>query len=150
MIIESTTVLLFVLRVVLLVALYLFLGTLAWLVWRDLRRGTSVAEQSGAPRGSRLTVIASGESGYAEGRQFPMRAVTTMGRDLSNDIVIADSYASTRHARVERQEDGRFWLVDLGSRNGTFLNGQQVRPNVPVPLDGGDVIKIGKVELKVG
>jgi pSer/pThr/pTyr-binding forkhead associated (FHA) protein len=77
--------------------------------------------------------------------------VTTIGRDLSNDIVVADAYASTRHARIERQGDGRFWLEDVGSSNGTLLNGQLLRPNNPVPLDSGDVISIGKnVQFKMG
>ncbi len=151
MAIESMSLLLFLLRIVLLLLLYGFLGVLAWLVWRDLKKGSSVAATAtSAPRGARLTVVASGDSGYAEGHQLPLGTVTTMGRELSNDIVIPDGYASTRHARVERQGDGRFWLVDLGSSNGTQLNGQLVRPNVPVPLDTGDVIKVGKVELKMG
>lgn len=148
---ESMTLLLFALRLLLLLLLYGFLGTLAWLVWRDLKQGGSApASARQAPRGAHLTVVDSGDSGYAPGQQFALRTVTTLGRDLSNDIVVADSYASTRHARIERQEDGRFWLVDLGSSNGTQLNGQLVRPNVPVPLDSGDVISVGKVELKVG
>jgi hypothetical protein len=150
MAIESMSLLLFVLRIVLLLLLYGFLGILAWLIWRDLRRAgasTPQGRRRGA-EGAQLVVIASGDSGYAEGQQLALEPVSTIGRDLSNDIVLADAYASTRHARVERQSDGRFWLVDLGSSNGTVLNGQQVRPNVPVPLDTGDVIRIGKVELK--
>ena len=145
-------VLLFALRIAFLVLLYGFLLVLAWLVWRELKRGsaTGVASERGAPRGARLMVVAAGDSGYAEGRQFPLQAVTTLGRDLGNDIVIADSYASAYHARVERQSDNRFWLVDVGSSNGTLLNGQRVRPNDPMLLDPGDVISIGKVQLKVG
>ncbi|MDQ4077029.1 MAG: FHA domain-containing protein [Chloroflexota bacterium] len=146
----STTLLLFLLRLLLLLLLYGFLGILAWLVWRDLKRGSAVTQEATRePQGIQLTVVESGDSGYAEGHQFSLQTVNTIGRDLSNDIIISDTYTSTRHARIDRQGDGRFWLVDLDSRNGTLLNGQLVRPNVPVPLDPGDVIRIGTVELKM-
>ncbi len=142
---------LFSLRLVLIVLLYAFLALMAWLIWRELKQASAATPSaSAAPRGARLTVVASGDSGYAEGQQFPLQAVTTLGRDLSNDIVIADGYASSRHARIERRDNGRFWLIDVGSSNGTLLNGQSVRPNAPAALDPGDVIAIGKVEIKVG
>lgn len=146
----SITLLLFLLRLLFLVILYGFLGLLAWLVWRELKQGSRAAARMPlVPRGARLTMIAAGESGYATGRHFVLDAVTTIGRDLSNDIVIADDYASMRHARIERQEDERFWLVDVGSSNGTLLNGRAVRPNDPIPLDPGDVLTIGNVKLKM-
>jgi hypothetical protein len=145
------TITLFVLRIVLILLLYGFLAMLAWLIWRELRRGATAPARAEATsvRGARLTVVAAGKSGYNEGRQFPLEAVTTLGRDLSNDIIVTDDYASSRHARIDRQEDGRFWLVDVGSRNGTQLNGRRILPNDPMPLDPGDVISIGGVELKV-
>ena len=143
---------LFILRIVFLLILYSFLLILAWLVWRELKRG-STATPDGArtsSRGERLTVVTSGESGYAEGHVFPLQSITTIGRELSNDIVIVDDYTSAQHARIERHGDGRFWLVDIGSSNGTRLNGQTIRPQDAIPLDPGDVVAIGKVELKVG
>lgn len=147
----TTTVLLFVLRIAFMLLLYGFLLLVVWMVWRELRRGSEAdVAAPQAPRGARLTVVAAGDSGYAEGRQFELQSITTIGRDLSNDIVIADDYASSRHARIERQGDGRFWLVDVGSSNGTLLNGQRIRENDTIPLDPGDVIGVGKVQLKVG
>lgn len=145
------TITLFVLRIVLILLLYGFLAMLAWLIWRELRRGVTAPQRTDNPtiRGARLTVVAAGKSGYNEGRQFGLETVTTLGRDLSNDIIVTDDYASSRHARIERQEDGRFWLVDVGSRNGTQLNGRRIGANDPMPLDPGDVISIGSVELKV-
>ncbi|MBA3532518.1 MAG: FHA domain-containing protein [Ardenticatenales bacterium] len=144
------TMMLFGLRIAFMLLLYGFLGLLAWLVWRELQQGSRAPQNvRTAPRGERLTVVAAGDSGYAEGRQFPLQSITTMGRELSSDIIIADSYASSKHARIERHSDGRFWLVDVGSSNGTLLNGQQVRANDPIPLDPGDVISIGKVQLKM-
>lgn len=144
------SLLLLALRVVFLLLLYGFLGILAWLVWRDLKRGSSgtlPAQQRAG--GAHLTVVASGDSGYAEGRQFELGAVTTIGRDLSNDIILGDAYASSHHARVEWHEDNRYWLVDVESSNGTMLNHRKIRPHDPYPLDPGDVISIGKVQLKM-
>jgi pSer/pThr/pTyr-binding forkhead associated (FHA) protein len=148
---ESLSVLLFLLRILFLVLLYGFLVTLAWLVWRELKQGSAISQGAQAPaHGPRLTVVQSGDSGYAEGRVFNLDTITTLGRDLSNEIVISDSYTSSRHARIELQSDERFWIVDLGSSNGTLLNGQSLRPNTPVPLDRGDVLSIGTVELQMG
>ena len=145
------TQLLFILRLVFLLLLYGFLGILAWLVWRELKQGStsgfSVSES--AERGTRLIVIDPGDSGYAEGQPIALQTVTTIGRKRENDIIIDDGYASSQHARIKRDEHGRFWLTDLGSRNGTLFNGQQIQANDPVLLEPGDVIRIGKVEFKV-
>ena len=143
---------LFLLRILFLLILYGFLLVLAWLVWRELKRGSSATRDGGraSSRGERLTVVAAGDSGYAEGHVFPLRSITTIGRELSNDIVIVDGYTSAQHARIERREDGRFRLVDMDSSNGTRLNGKTIRRAGGVPLDPGDVVAIGKVELKVG
>lgn len=62
-----------------------------------------------------------------------------VGRASDSDLVIEDRFLSRRHSRVFRS-DGRLMLEDLGSRNGTLLNGGPVRE--PVPLELGDVIKI--------
>ncbi|MCB0077908.1 MAG: FHA domain-containing protein [Anaerolineales bacterium] len=144
------TLTLFLIRILMLVLLYGFLLVLAWGVYQDLRRGDMAlaAQRQQRPK-TRLVVVASGDSGYAVGQGFPLGTITTIGRDYSNDIALSDSYASAKHARIDHESDGRFWLVDVGSSNGTMLNGQQIRPNVPVPLDGGDMIRIGKVELRV-
>ncbi|MCZ7574818.1 MAG: FHA domain-containing protein [Ardenticatenaceae bacterium] len=146
--------LIFALRILFLLLLYGFLGLLVYLIWRDLKArsrpaGHEASTIAQVPRGPRLTVIASGETGLPEGRQYPMGSITTLGRDLANDITIADSFASSRHARIEQRE-GRFWLEDLGSTNGTHLNGAQLAPYDPVPLDPGDVISIGQTRFKVG
>lgn len=64
-----------------------------------------------------------------------------IGRDLSNDIVINDVEVSRKHARLQLQ-GSRFRLEDLGSTNGTFVNGQRlIAPHILVP---GDVISLGE------
>lgn len=73
-------------------------------------------------------------------RAFPFR----IGRGNQVDAVIASPQVSSRHAEVFEQ-DGRLWLRDLLSSNGTFWNGEQVVD--PVPLRPGDVIHVAQVEL---
>ena len=66
-------------------------------------------------------------------------AITTIGRDLDNEIVVADSRASRRHAEV-RWDGMACTLHDLGSKNGTFLNGRRITG--PHALQAGDVIAL--------
>jgi len=75
------------------------------------------------------------------------RPVTTIGRSSANDLPVADKMLSRQHARIVRDGDGGMTIEDLGSRNGTFVNGERL---VSVqPLRSGDRITIGSVTLKV-
>jgi hypothetical protein len=76
---------------------------------------------------------------------FPDLPVT-IGRGAGNGLVLADSSVSREHARVERTEDGRVRLVDLGSRNGLYLGWRAVRE---IPLDRRVVCRVGRVALEV-
>ena len=68
-----------------------------------------------------------------------------IGRDISNDVVIADADISRKHARLVLQGEG-YLLEDLGSTNGTFLNGERL--TAPQTLQPGDLIRLGEaVEL---
>jgi pSer/pThr/pTyr-binding forkhead associated (FHA) protein len=70
--------------------------------------------------------------------------VATIGRAVESDIVITGKRVSREHAQVQRQ-GRRMVLADLGSTNGTFLNGERVL--APEELRDGDSISIGGVEL---
>lgn len=67
--------------------------------------------------------------------------VTTLGRDITNDIVINDPEVSRHHLRIARTADGCS-LEDLGSTNGTFVNGQRISGSRP--LNNGDMIGLGE------
>lgn len=69
---------------------------------------------------------------------------TKIGRNSSNDFVIDEQTVSGEHAKVI-EEEGNFFLQDLGSKNGTFVNGEKV---VRQQLNDGDLIKLGKAEMK--
>ena len=63
--------------------------------------------------------------------------------DIHPEVVIPDPGISRRHARILRQPDGGLALVDLGSMNGTRLNGAAVAPNVITPMAEGDQVTVG-------
>lgn len=67
----------------------------------------------------------------------------TIGRELSNHIVLEDTFTSSRHARIERKPNG-FTLRDMRSRNGTFINGARI---IEAQLTDGDRVRIGQTDL---
>jgi pSer/pThr/pTyr-binding forkhead associated (FHA) protein len=76
----------------------------------------------------------------ADGRRTDVNVTLTFGRSGKNDVVLSHHGASRRHALLNRQHDGEFWLVDLGSINGTCVNGRRIFQ--PVRLRAGDCIEL--------
>jgi pSer/pThr/pTyr-binding forkhead associated (FHA) protein len=82
-------------------------------------------------------------------RVFPLDfAENLIGRrsdrkDIHPEIPLMDPCISHRHAKLLRQADGGFVLLDLGSSNGTYLNGNFVSPGVRTPVKAGDQITLG-------
>jgi hypothetical protein len=81
----------------------------------------------------------------SDGRKIRLRGATTLGRTEANDVPLPDAKVSRRHAVIHRQGPTELWLADLGSRNGTFLNGSRIQ--VPTPLSDQDRIEIGPFRL---
>src|SRR5260221_170436 len=80
-----------------------------------------------------------------EGMMFPLlEDESTIGRVKGNSVVIPDGSISSRHARIMRAADA-FHIEDLGSRNGTFLNGDPIKESRP--LKDNDIVRCGKVLL---
>ncbi|MCI0744125.1 MAG: adenylate/guanylate cyclase domain-containing protein [Verrucomicrobia subdivision 3 bacterium] len=75
------------------------------------------------------------------GQQVPLRGSCFFGRAAGNTVVLADDKVSRRHAMVHTQGEHEFWLVDLGSANGTYLNGRRLTQ--PCRLSDRDQIRIG-------
>ena len=72
------------------------------------------------------------------------RLRTTVGRSARNDLCVEDPFTSRLHAELRRQADS-YWLSDLGSANGTYLNGMRLAQ--PSQLHDGDRIRIGETEI---
>lgn len=75
------------------------------------------------------------------------KPVVTIGRAPDNDLILPHPSVSSRHAQVSKQPDGKFQVRDLGSTNGTFLNGVRVSTAVAGP---GDRVTVGAVTLLLG
>jgi pSer/pThr/pTyr-binding forkhead associated (FHA) protein len=81
------------------------------------------------------------------GREFPLdQARVRIGRDPRNQVVIDDLYVSRNHAFITF-EDGKFWVEDLGSKNGTKLNGAHIVDREV--LNSGDLLTVGHAEFRV-
>ena len=81
-------------------------------------------------------------------RFFPLvgKSYWTIGRSKDNDIVIKNQWISRNHAVLQSTETGDFYLIDLGSRNGTFVNGRRVA--IPVTIHSQEQITFGKTEVQ--
>jgi hypothetical protein len=133
------------LRLALLVLLYAFLATVVWLVWRDLRATADRVTARVRPLG-RLIVADGGGGDLHPGESFNLFPVTAIGRDLSNTIVLADPTVSSEHTLLSYRE-GNWWVEDLSSRNGTYVNGTRVlRPLIVSP---GDLISVGRIQMRL-
>ncbi len=136
---DAVSIALFVLRILVAVALYAFLGVLLWVLLRD--RPSSPAK----PASCRLTLLLGDE----DGRTYDIQSAAWIGRDPNCLVRADDDFASVRHAQVLwRAEDGpsgAWWLEDNLSRNGTFVNEQRV---TRAQLKDGDVIRVGRVRFR--
>jgi hypothetical protein len=158
MVFDSVAVdeLLLILKIAFLVLLYLFIWRIVRTASRDLRlpqesfilapsAAAGVHASRPGPVTGRLVVVKSAD--LRDGEDFELNsAQLTIGRGNQNDIpIVTDEYASARHARFEPRQDG-VWVQDLGSTNGTFLNG--TRLDRPRRLTQGDIVRIGETDLR--
>lgn len=132
---------LWLVRILFLVALYGFLLMVARVLLRDLR-----AASRGPAELGRLVVLSAPQGEPPAGTTFPLDALTTLGRDVNNAIVIDDPFASGEHAVLTFR--GRAWYVeDLESTNGTYVNGVPVER--VAPLGFGDELQVGEVRFRL-
>jgi pSer/pThr/pTyr-binding forkhead associated (FHA) protein len=126
------------LRFLLAALLYAFLGGLFYVLWKDLRRGEE--ERPPEPPLARLVATEEGD-----GRVTRLNALTAVGRAADNTVVLDDPFASSHHALLLWRE-GQWWLEDLESHNGTFLNGHAI--DAPTRLTPGDTIRVGETTFR--
>jgi len=125
------------LRIALSIVLYLFLLAAFWTLWREL----GVQQQMLAtPRIPALT-LREGDSVY----HFSTPEVL-VGRSPACDCCLNDNTVSAQHSQIVYKQ-GQWWLSDLGSTNGTFLNEQRLE--APAVLRDGDQVRCGQVLLDV-
>ena len=139
---DAAVLAIWVLRLIFLAMLYAFL----WMVVRALVRDLRSAAREPTTELGRLVVVASPSGEPAPATSFALDAITSLGRDVNNSIVLDDDFVSNTHAALTYR--GRAWYVeDLGSTNGTYLNGSRV--DALSPLAFGDEIQLGQVRLRL-
>ncbi|HXF68971.1 MAG TPA: FHA domain-containing protein [Thermoflexus sp.] len=80
--------------------------------------------------------------GQLVGQRWPVdQEILVIGRSETCDLVLPERQISRQHARLKREADG-YYIEDLGSKNGTFVNGQPLTPFVPQRLKDGDEIAL--------
>lgn len=141
---------LFILRILLVALIYLFLIQLIFIVRRDIvrlgaetaRAGTTTRKGTGY-----LVVVKPGPMPLRPGHRLDLdpTAPTTIGRGPTNTIVLEDSRISSEHTKITFHER-LWWVEDLGSRNKTFLNGNQVPVGQSVPARPGDLLVLGPAD----
>lgn len=137
------------LRIAFITLIYYFLYQVSRVSIRELVTIGSAAPATGSPTlpspASALEIIEPAESTLQPGDQLPLDHYTTIGRRDDNTLMIDDGFVSGAHAEIVFDQ-GSWWLVDLGSTNGTFLNGRPVRARIRIAP--GDVVQFGRVTLR--
>jgi hypothetical protein len=130
---------LLVIRVVLGLILYAFLGMILLFLWKEIQSHRA-SEIHYPPTVLVLVDDSNVDVTYA------LIANNRIGRAADNSLVLQDETASAHHARLSFHE-GQWWLEDLGSRNGTAVNG--IALEGPLVLTYGDQIAFGRVEFRM-
>ena len=140
-----TGTVLLIVRTALAIALYIFLGWALITLWRDIRKQQKDSIVSQQPPEIRLE-IQMGEDGEDIHNRAYQGAEITLGRDPACECTLSSEAVSARHARFSFHH-GQWWLEDLKSTNGTFLNGEAVITSVVTTA--GDQIRCGEVFITI-
>ena len=132
-------VILTLLRIIFLGLVYLFV----WQVARAIGSHLGISVRRKRREGTKVLFV---RSENQQGTEIDVTDVTVLGRSDESDLVLDDPYASDFHMRLVAQDEG-ITLHDLGSTNGTYVNGRRV--TVPTRLRRGDTIQVGKTVLEV-
>ncbi|MFY1635284.1 FHA domain-containing protein FhaB/FipA [Solwaraspora sp. WMMB335] len=148
-------------RIGFIVLLWIFVFTVVGVIRRDLFAGARSSRLVAAPRGvggaapARPAKVKRGRAahqlvvtaGQLAGTRITLgESPITIGRAEDSTLVITDDYASARHARL-MPRDGQWFIEDMGSTNGTYLDRAKVTGPTPVPL--AVPIRIGRTSLEL-
>lgn len=140
---------LLLLRVLFIVLLYLFLYQLFRVQLRQLMavatRPEARPSEPAQTRASLIVIPGNGETPPV-GTRFVLSPMTTVGRHADNVIQLDEPSISAQHAELRLTRKG-WWVTDLGSTNGTFLNGERI--HAPTGMSEGDVVQFGRVRMQL-
>ena len=152
---------LLILKIAFIVLLYLFIWRIVRSASRDFRTGSGMlpAQESvlmrpteaaslGLTSVKRAKLVVIKSPALDAGEEVPVDSMpVAIGRGGQNEIPLdGDEFASAQHARFESKRDG-LWVEDVGSTNGTFVNGARV--TTARRLSKGDVVRVGQTDFRV-
>ena len=136
----SSTIFL-ILRFAFTISLYIFIGWALYILWRDLKQqSTLLAKRKPTP----LTLLLYAEE-ETKAFRFSVPEVI-IGRDPTCNLPLDDNTVSAQHARLSYRQ-GQWWVEDLRSTNGTFLNQEAV--SLPLVITNGDEVRFGQVLFNI-
>lgn len=139
----SINTLLFAGKWVLIGLVYLILVIILITVRREMVNRTIGQERPIAVVAGRLKVIQAGsDKRFLPGKILLLKPETRLGAEIDNDIILNDQFVSRYHARL-RWDGAVWWIEDVGSSNGTTVDGQRCLPRDPRPLQNGANLKLG-------
>ena len=130
------------LRLILAIALYAFLG---WALWNLLREFKQQGDKLATQKKPAITLSVKTDQGQETKREFTQPQIL-IGRDTKCDLTMMDEAVSAHHARLTHHH-GQWWLEDLNSTNGTFLNREKL--TTPAVLITGDNFKCGTTKCSI-
>lgn len=142
----SLDVLLFVLRLISGVLLLGMVTALFVMLWRDYQTAATSVQVNRRVYGQLIKLTYADRHYLETGETYPLHTLTTIGRGLTNTIVIMDTFASSDHAQIVLRS-GQWWLEDRNSRNGTLLNGDILRG--PAIVTDGDIVGVGQIGFRI-
>jgi ABC-type multidrug transport system ATPase subunit/pSer/pThr/pTyr-binding forkhead associated (FHA) protein len=107
-----------------------------------------VPHQQGAPQGQGAVPV-HGDRSPTTFHQLALGRVMRIGRALENELVVSDLQVSRHHAEFTAHPDGRFEIHDLGSHNGTYVNGQPIAKSGTVLIGPSDIVGVGHSTFRI-
>jgi hypothetical protein len=141
--------LLFAFKWVLILFIYIVLFIIVAAVRREMSLRIGAKQPAPAVISGRLKVVRKGsDPNLDNGAVLLLQAENRIGAAMDNDIILGDQYISSHHARLRLDGNG-WWIEDLGSRNGTFINGSRCPPHMPRQAPAGATLEMGDMAFQI-
>ncbi len=143
------SVILFVLKWIFLGLVYLALGVILIGVTREMRLRLPVSAPTTSAAIAHLRVIRPGSDLRLQpGAVLPLQPDTRLGSHADNTLPLNDRFISAHHARL-RWDGVAWWVEDLNSTNGTFVNHQRLQPGTVEPIAAGAMLEVGDIAFEL-